>query len=142
MGTVDKNVDVESVESTASTAKDNSIDDSSRKRKQSAEEQTGKDACRLNRVKKTKPNEADDHESFSSSSFASALFFSEGWRSTLCSCADCKRMYEEKKIAFLTLEDDSVGAYEAAGAPASEEKEEEAAVGSLLGGMDRFQQGE
>lgn len=51
-------------------------------------------------------------------------------------------MYEEEKVAFIAAEEDSVGAYEAAGPSRGVEEEEEAALGSLLGGMDRFQQGE
>jgi len=54
-------------------------------------------------------------------------------------------MYEDENITFLTQEEDSVGAYEAAGAAQTGlggEEEEEAALGNLLGGMDRFQQGE
>ena len=129
-------VNVESVGSSSAaptTIADDSCADSSRKRKLIGEgRKTESDACRYKRIKKIKPNEDD------SSSSSSALFFGEGWRSTLCSCSECKRLYEEKKIEFLTREDDSVGAYEAAGAAASGEEDEEAALGNLLGSMNRW----
>lgn len=106
--------------------------DGSRKRKRSGED-TG---CRLKRVKKSEENLSRD-----AASSSSALFFDENWRSTLCACAGCQRVYEEGKISFLSQLEDSVSAYEGVGGE-GEEEEEEAALGNLLGGMDRFQQGE
>jgi len=117
----------------------------SRKRKLS-----GEGNCRLKRTKQSQTDRSEttgesSSSSSPSSSSSTALFFSEGWRSTLCTCANCQKMYEDENIAFLTQEEDSVGAYEAAGAAQTGlggEEEEEAALGNLLGGMDRFQQGE
>ena len=114
----------------------NATDDEaySRKRKLS-----GKD-CRLKRMKQSASNQSGTTEESSSSSSSTALFFSEGWRSTLCNCPNCLKMYEDENITFLTQEEDSVGAYEAAGAAQTGlggEEEEEAALGNLLGGMDR-----
>jgi len=139
--------DIERVDSapSASGSSCNNSNDASRKRKLDDGDRQ-KNECLMLRGKKSKPDKSEDSESFSSSSSSSASFFAEGWRSTLCSCSDCKHLYEENKVAFLTQEDDSVGAYEAAGAAANGgltgEEEEEAALGSFLGDMDRFQQGE
>ncbi|XP_066586992.1 putative E3 ubiquitin-protein ligase UBR7 [Prorops nasuta] len=44
-----------------------------------------------------------------------SCFWSEGWRSNLCTCDKCKAMYEEKRISFLLDSTDSVQAYEEAG---------------------------
>lgn len=123
--------------------------ETSRKRKLSGDA----DSCRWKRSRKNESADVSDNASSSSGaasassasscpSSSTALFFAEGWRSTLCTCPACRRMYEEEKVAFLALEEDSVGAYEAAGPTGGVEEEEEAALGSLLGGMDRFQQGE
>lgn len=141
----DSTVDVETTDS-ATNSGDNS-DDASRKRKLSGDNrQANGEVCRMARWKKSKPNESAASSTPYSSSSSFALFFAEGWRSKLCSCAECKQMYEERKISYLAREEDSVGAYEAAGAAAngglSGEEEEEAALGNLLGDMDRFQQGE
>ena len=140
----DSNVDIEGVDSAAASASGsscNNSNDASRKRKLDDGDRK-KNECLMLRGKKSKPDKSEDSESSSSSSSSSALFFAEGWRSMLCSCSDCKQLYEENKIAFLTQEDDSVGAYEAAGAAANGgltgDEEEEAALGSFLGDMDRY----
>ena len=101
----------------------------SRKRKWSGDE----GGCRLKRTKKSDENQSGD-----AASFSSALFFDENWRSTLCACVDCQRVYEEGKISFLSQLEDSVSAYEKAGAGGEDEEEEEAALGGFLGGMDRL----
>lgn len=135
----DSTVDVETTDSATYSVENG--DDASRKRKLSEEDrQANGEVCRLARWKKSKPNKSAE-SSTSSSSPSFALFFAEGWRSKLCSCAECRQMYEERKISYLAREEDSVGAYEAAGAAAngglSGEEEEEAALGNLLGDMDR-----
>jgi len=70
-----------------------------------------------------------------------ALFFDKGWRSALCKCHRCLDMYREGKVFFITLESDSVEAYEAGSSNEGGEDGEQA-LDNLLGGMDRFQQGE
>jgi E3 ubiquitin-protein ligase UBR7 len=44
-----------------------------------------------------------------------AAFFDEGWRSSLCSCCDCKELYKKHELEFLFDDDDSVATYEAQG---------------------------
>lgn len=45
----------------------------------------------------------------------SSCFWISNWRSSLCRCDDCKKLYENEKIEFLIDINDSVQAYEEAG---------------------------
>jgi len=67
----------------------------------------------------------------------SSLFLPSGWRTNLCNCSSCVKMYEDRKISFLPKETDTVHYYEsqAQKAPDVMEKGMEA-----LGQLDRVKQ--
>jgi len=44
-----------------------------------------------------------------------ALFWSDGWRSKLCQCDDCKAKYKQQKVEFLCNDADMVQEYEKQG---------------------------
>ncbi|XP_008556199.1 putative E3 ubiquitin-protein ligase UBR7 [Microplitis demolitor] len=44
-----------------------------------------------------------------------SCFWIQGWRSSLCACDSCKKLYDEQEISFLLDPTDSVQAYEEAG---------------------------
>lgn len=44
-----------------------------------------------------------------------SCFWLEGWRSSLCRCSDCTKIYEDARVSFLLDPLDSVQAYEEAG---------------------------
>ncbi|KAK6181399.1 hypothetical protein SNE40_009256 [Patella caerulea] len=69
----------------------------------------------------------------------SAVFMSEAWRSKLCKCTSCKKMYEEKGISFILDNDDTVHAYEDKGLAAHSNSDTNA-LPSALSQMDRVQQ--
>ncbi|XP_078042398.1 putative E3 ubiquitin-protein ligase UBR7 [Augochlora pura] len=60
-----------------------------------------------------------------------SCFWSEGWRSALCTCETCKTLYREKKITFLLDPTDSVHAYEEAGKVYSRESQYEKGMKAL-----------
>nr|CAG4647134.1 EOG090X07TK [Megafenestra aurita] len=70
-----------------------------------------------------------------------ATFWPEGWRTRLCRCQKCLAMYEEKKIVFLTDEQDTVEYYEQKGKndcvnrPSSNDR-----LMTALSSLDRVQQ--
>ncbi|ESP02860.1 hypothetical protein LOTGIDRAFT_212357 [Lottia gigantea] len=68
-----------------------------------------------------------------------ACFMFEGWRSQLCRCTTCQKMYEEKNISFILDEDDTVHAYEDKGL-ASHSFTDTNALPRALSQMDRVQQ--
>ena len=63
---------------------------------------------------------------------ATSLFFPSKWRKSLCRCEVCTQMYADKKIAFLTDEEDTVQYYE------SRSREEK--KGTLEHGMEALSQ--
>ncbi|XP_012279245.1 putative E3 ubiquitin-protein ligase UBR7 [Orussus abietinus] len=69
----------------------------------------------------------------------SSCFWKEGWRSALCTCRQCKTMYEEKGIAFLLDSKDSVRVYEEAGKADTRESQYERGM-KALASLDRVQQ--
>lgn len=44
-----------------------------------------------------------------------ATFWAEGWRSNLCQCKSCIKLYHENKVEFIIDEEDSVHSYEEKG---------------------------
>ncbi|XP_043192753.1 putative E3 ubiquitin-protein ligase UBR7 isoform X2 [Amphibalanus amphitrite] len=66
-----------------------------------------------------------------------ALFWKQGWRKLLCTCDDCKAMYQSSSVEFLLDEEDSVAAYEARG---RRDAGSYAAGMRALENMDRVQQ--
>ncbi|MCL4119189.1 UNVERIFIED_CONTAM: hypothetical protein GTU68_026124 [Idotea baltica] len=44
-----------------------------------------------------------------------SLFFAEGWRKDMCTCSDCKKLYERLGVSFLTDPEDTVAFYESEG---------------------------
>lgn len=70
-----------------------------------------------------------------------ATFWPEGWRNRLCRCEKCLAMYEEKKIKYLTDDQDTVEHYEQKGKmacvnrPSSNER-----LMQALSSLDRIQQ--
>lgn len=70
-----------------------------------------------------------------------STFWSEGWRSKLCRCCNCKEMYEDRNLGFLIDEDDTMQAYEARGLEAQEKaKADEEADTAAFASMGRVQQ--
>lgn len=73
-----------------------------------------------------------------------AVFWPSGWRSRLCSCSSCKRMFEKAEVAFLLDELDTVLAYETKG-KSTEQEQQEASGGqdllmSAFNNLNRVQQ--
>ncbi|XP_047003014.1 putative E3 ubiquitin-protein ligase UBR7 isoform X1 [Schistocerca americana] len=68
-----------------------------------------------------------------------AVFFSDGWRKTLCTCSSCKAMYESEGVLFLLDEKDTVQAYEAEGSGTETESQYERGM-RALSSLGRVQQ--
>ncbi|CAD6207537.1 GSCOCG00010215001-RA-CDS [Cotesia congregata] len=60
-----------------------------------------------------------------------ACFWIEGWRSLLCVCENCKKLYKEQQVSFLLDPTDSVQAYEEAGKVGSSESQYEKGMKAL-----------
>ena len=66
------------------------------------------------------------------------MFFPDKWRSSLCQCPACTRLYSDLNVEFLTDEADTVASYEA---QAKEVKRTSVDKGmEVLGQMDRVKQ--
>ncbi|NXN25898.1 MLO2 protein, partial [Nycticryphes semicollaris] len=68
-----------------------------------------------------------------------ATFWPSNWRSKLCTCADCLKMYSELDVQFLTDECDTVLAYENKGT-SDQETERRDPLMDTLNSMNRVQQ--
>lgn len=68
-----------------------------------------------------------------------SCFWAEGWRSNLCVCSDCKKMYEKEEVSFLLDPLDSVQAYEEAGKSNPRETQYEKGMRALAS-LDHVQQ--
>ncbi|KFU94238.1 Putative E3 ubiquitin-protein ligase UBR7, partial [Chaetura pelagica] len=68
-----------------------------------------------------------------------ATFWPSNWRSKLCTCGDCLKMYSELEVQFLTDECDTVLAYENKGT-SDQETERRDPLMDTLNSMDRVQQ--
>ncbi|XP_015585844.1 putative E3 ubiquitin-protein ligase UBR7 [Cephus cinctus] len=69
----------------------------------------------------------------------SGCFWTEGWRSSLCTCDKCKVMYKENELEFLLDPMDSVQAYEEAGKDNKRESQYERGM-KALASLDHVQQ--
>ncbi|XP_063986306.1 putative E3 ubiquitin-protein ligase UBR7 [Diachasmimorpha longicaudata] len=68
-----------------------------------------------------------------------SCFWAEGWRAALCTCDNCKKMYEKENISFLIDPTDSVQAYEEAGKLVRSESAYERGM-KALASLDHVQQ--
>ncbi|NWS93369.1 UBR7 ligase, partial [Toxostoma redivivum] len=68
-----------------------------------------------------------------------ATFWPSNWRSKLCTCEDCLKMYSELEVQFLTDECDTVLAYENKGT-SDQETEKRDPLMDTLNSMNRVQQ--
>ncbi|NXC61836.1 MLO2 protein, partial [Aleadryas rufinucha] len=68
-----------------------------------------------------------------------ATFWPSNWRSKLCACEDCLKMYSELEVQFLTDECDTVLAYENKGT-SDQETERRDPLMDTLNSMNRVQQ--
>ncbi|XP_043287185.1 putative E3 ubiquitin-protein ligase UBR7 [Venturia canescens] len=68
-----------------------------------------------------------------------SCFWLEGWRSSLCRCSNCIKMYEDAKVSFLLDPLDSVQAYEEAGKSNPRETQYEKGMRALAS-LDHVQQ--
>uniref|UniRef100_A0A493SSW9 Putative E3 ubiquitin-protein ligase UBR7 n=1 Tax=Anas platyrhynchos platyrhynchos TaxID=8840 RepID=A0A493SSW9_ANAPP len=68
-----------------------------------------------------------------------ATFWPSNWRSKLCTCADCLKMYSELEVPFLTDEYDTVLAYENKGT-SDQETDRRDPLMDTLNSMNRVQQ--
>lgn len=68
-----------------------------------------------------------------------SCFWLEGWRTSLCSCESCKKIYKEQGISFLLDPKDSVQAYEEAGKITKRESQYEKGM-KALASLDHVQQ--
>ncbi|KAK0181057.1 hypothetical protein PV327_003374 [Microctonus hyperodae] len=75
----------------------------------------------------------------SSNEFVGSCFWLEGWRSNLCTCDSCKKIYATENITFLLDPTDSVQAYEEAGKSARCESQYEKGM-KALASLDHVQQ--
>jgi len=95
----------------------------------------------------TEPSKTDSHDCCSISNVTSvkiegATFWRPKWRSSLCRCTKCMKLYEELDVKFLLDEEDTVSHYEAKG---REERQDnpprhEMSVSTALEGMSRTTQ--
>ncbi|GFS10978.1 ubiquitin protein ligase E3 component n-recognin 7 (putative) [Elysia marginata] len=70
-----------------------------------------------------------------------STFWSEGWRSKLCRCHQCKEMYEDRNLEFLIDDEDTMQAYEAKGLETQEKAAaDEEADAATFASMGRVQQ--
>ncbi|KAK7133057.1 hypothetical protein R3I94_015066 [Phoxinus phoxinus] len=74
-----------------------------------------------------------------------AVFWPSAWRTTLCSCSDCKILYADTGVCFLTDEMDTVLAYENKGKSTEQAEQAGRAEGrdplmSALNSLNRVQQ--
>ncbi|KAG8449102.1 hypothetical protein GDO86_015959 [Hymenochirus boettgeri] len=68
-----------------------------------------------------------------------ATFWPSNWRSKLCSCSDCKKMYKDLDVLFLLDEGDTVQAYENKG-KTQQATERRDPLMTALSSMNRVQQ--
>ncbi|XP_011050924.1 PREDICTED: putative E3 ubiquitin-protein ligase UBR7 isoform X2 [Acromyrmex echinatior] len=68
---------------------------------------------------------------FSCADTKGSCFWIEGWRTALCTCDECKSLYNAKGIAFLLDPKDSVQAYEEAGKMNKQESQYEKGMKAL-----------
>ena len=74
----------------------------------------------------------------SDTTVVTSMFFPDKWRSSLCQCSACTRLYSDLNVEFLTDEADTVASYEA---QAKEVKRTSVDKGmEALGQMDRVKQ--
>ncbi|XP_043463212.1 putative E3 ubiquitin-protein ligase UBR7 [Leptopilina heterotoma] len=66
-------------------------------------------------------------------------FWKEGWRSSLCTCEECKMVYVENKVEFLIDKEDSVQVYEESGKIKNRESHYEMGM-KALASLDHVQQ--
>nr|XP_054758560.1 putative E3 ubiquitin-protein ligase UBR7 [Lytechinus pictus] len=70
-----------------------------------------------------------------------AVFWPMGWRTKLCTCPECKAMYDRLNVSFLQDPTDSVAAYEERGKGKRKRSQYDQGM-EALSNMDRVQQGE
>ncbi|XP_011671114.2 putative E3 ubiquitin-protein ligase UBR7 [Strongylocentrotus purpuratus] len=70
-----------------------------------------------------------------------SVFWPIGWRTKLCTCTECKAMYDRLKVSFLQDPNDSVAAYEERGKGKRKRSQYDQGM-EALSNMDRVQQGE
>lgn len=68
------------------------------------------------------------------------VFLVKSWRSQLCRCPSCLRMYEERGLGFLLDSDDTLQAYEASAKRKREESRAEVDGADLMKGLGHVQQ--
>ncbi|XP_076098227.1 putative E3 ubiquitin-protein ligase UBR7 [Mytilus galloprovincialis] len=86
-------------------------------------------SCHLKELQKRKISHKD-----------TAAFFADGWRSKLCTCTDCKNVYCDQGIEFLSDESDTVHAYEVRGKEKSTPTSQYDKGLQALSNMNRLQQ--
>lgn len=69
-----------------------------------------------------------------------ATYWYQSWRSKLCTCQDCKKMYADLGVSFLLDETDTVQAYEHRGKTNEEEEGRRDPLMAALSNMNRVQQ--
>ncbi|CAM1292461.1 UBR7 (predicted) [Pycnogonum litorale] len=69
-----------------------------------------------------------------------AAFWSYNWRQKLCTCSECKKLYEDHKITFLLDPEDTVHAYEEQGKSSQTNSTQYDRGMSALKKMDRVKQ--
>lgn len=69
-----------------------------------------------------------------------ALFLVKGWRTHICQCPDCLRVYEQRAIGFLLDSDDTLQAYEASAKRKREESRAQVDGSELMKGLPHVQQ--
>ncbi|XP_015191459.1 PREDICTED: putative E3 ubiquitin-protein ligase UBR7 isoform X2 [Polistes dominula] len=87
----------------------------------------------------TLPNECTMPQQNLSDIKKGSCFWLEGWRSSLCNCESCKKIYTEQGILFLLDPKDSVQAYEEAGKITKHESQYEKGM-KALASLDHVQQ--
>ncbi|XP_075470593.1 putative E3 ubiquitin-protein ligase UBR7 isoform X2 [Ascaphus truei] len=85
-------------------------------------------ACKLQENKRHEGHRTD-----------TATFWPSNWRSKLCNCGDCMKMYADLEVVFLVDERDTVQAYENKGKN-DEDRERKDPLMAALSSMNRVQQ--
>ncbi|TRY57050.1 hypothetical protein DNTS_023951 [Danionella cerebrum] len=102
-----------------------------RKQQDDADETSERSGCRLSEMKTSGKSHIPQ----------GAVFWPSAWRSKLCSCSECKRLYADAGVSFLTDDADTVLAYENKGK--STEQAEQGGrdpLMSALNSLNRVQQ--
>ncbi|KAM8921747.1 putative E3 ubiquitin-protein ligase UBR7 isoform 2-T2 [Pelodytes ibericus] len=106
----------------------------------SAEQEEGENSHLVKTETKTgRPCKLQEYKTQAGTATNTATYWPDNWRTKLCVCEDCMKMYKELEVQFLVDESDTVQAYENKGKN-DEAQERRDPLMTALSSMNRVQQ--